>query len=372
MNLTVRRSDCVSCPRSLQRLNFSQRVSLRPYQQGSPSRAPDSPVVKALACKVAAMAVSRDRAPATPTEFRMEGQCFAMITPFTASSNQVDTKAHEAYVKFLWEQGGRNVVVNGTTGEFAAMTLEERQQAAETTRKAFPGIVLNNISTCCLQDALTLLSHSQQTISTERGQQSIADAVLVLPPYYQAGVTDEGIEEFFRTILKESELPVLLYNFPANTNSLISPEMYARLAKDFPLLRGIKNTFADIPLCTEFKEAAPHLQVYVGADRLTVEALDKGLDGIIGGGGSSALAAVFVNIYTAHKAGDRTRADKLQAQLNAWTDEREAVEVLDIPAGKAALQALVPGLTAAVRAPLVQPGSEQQERLKAATHKSYS
>ena len=46
------------------------------------------------------------------------------------------------------------------------MTLAERQLAAETTRRAFPGIVLNNISTCCLQDALTLLNHSQQTIFT--------------------------------------------------------------------------------------------------------------------------------------------------------------------------------------------------------------
>ena len=94
-----------------------------------------------------------------------------------------------------------------------------------------------------------------------QGQQSIADAILVLPPYYLAGVTEEGIENFFRAILQESKLPVLLYNFPANTNSLISPEMYARLAQDFPLLRGIKNTFADIPLCVKFKEAAPHLQV---------------------------------------------------------------------------------------------------------------
>ena len=59
-------------------------------------------------------------------------------------------------------------------------------------------------------------------------------------------------------------------------------------------------------------------QVYVGADRLTVDALDKGLDGIIGGGGSSALAATFVGIYDAHKAGDRSRAGDLQSQLNAW------------------------------------------------------
>lgn len=56
----------------------------------------------------------------------------------------------------------------------------------------------------------------------------------------------------------------------------------------------------------------------MGADRLTVEALDKGLDGIIGGGGSGALAATFVGIYDAHKAGDRKHAEQLQAQLNSW------------------------------------------------------
>ncbi len=28
-----------------------------------------------------------------------EGQCFAMITPFSESSEQLDTNAHEAYVK---------------------------------------------------------------------------------------------------------------------------------------------------------------------------------------------------------------------------------------------------------------------------------
>ena len=78
----------------------------------------------------------------------------------------------------------------------------------------------------------------------------------MLPPYYLAGVTEAGIEAFFRAILARSQLPVLLYNFPANTNSLVSPEMYMRLAKDYPLLRGIKNTFADIPLATKFKQAA--------------------------------------------------------------------------------------------------------------------
>ena len=94
-----------------------------------------------------------------------------------------------------------------------------------------------------------------------QGQRPLADAILVLPPYYLAGVSQAGIAAFLRPILQASQLPVFLYNFPANTNSLISPQLYAELAAEFPVLRGVKNTFEDIPLAKQFKDAAPHLQV---------------------------------------------------------------------------------------------------------------
>ena len=94
-----------------------------------------------------------------------------------------------------------------------------------------------------------------------QGERTLADVLLVLPPYYLAGVTEAGIAAFLRVILQASKLPVFLYNFPANTNSLISPQLYADLAHEFPVLRGIKNTFEDTPLAKQFKEAAPQLQV---------------------------------------------------------------------------------------------------------------
>ena len=59
-------------------------------------------------------------------------------------------------------------------------------------------------------------------------------------------------------------------------------------------------------------------QVYVGADKLSIATLDNGMDGVIGGGGSSVLAQVFVDIWHAHKAGDRKRAQDLQNTMNAW------------------------------------------------------
>lgn len=61
--------------------------------------------------------------------------------------------------------------------------------------------------------------------------------------------------------LQESTLPVYLYNFPANTGALISPELYSKLGKEFDQLKGIKNTFNDLPLSKKFKDALPDRQV---------------------------------------------------------------------------------------------------------------
>ena len=63
--------------------------------------------------------------------------------------------------------------------------------------------------------------------------------------------------------LQVSLLPVYLYNFPANVNSLISAELYSDLAKEFPQLKGIKNTFDDLHLSKTFKEKVPDSQVNV-------------------------------------------------------------------------------------------------------------
>ena len=54
--------------------------------------------------------------------------------------------------------------------------------------------------------------------------------------------------------------PCSVCSFPANTNSLIPASMYGKLAKEFPNLRGVKNTFQDTPLAKQFKDAAPDRQ----------------------------------------------------------------------------------------------------------------
>ena len=48
---------------------------------------------------------------------------------------------------------------------------------------------------------------------TLQGEMTIADAVLILPPYYFASATDAGMESFMKPLLERSNLPVYFYNF---------------------------------------------------------------------------------------------------------------------------------------------------------------
>jgi 4-hydroxy-tetrahydrodipicolinate synthase len=93
-----------------------------------------------------------------------------------------------------------------------------------------------------------------------QGREPRIDAALLLPPYYFASAAEEGLEKWLRLVLESAHQPVYLYNFPQHTGNFISPQLYKRLGHDFPMLRGIKNTFDDVPLAIEFKQALPDRQ----------------------------------------------------------------------------------------------------------------
>lgn len=79
-------------------------------------------------------------------------QFFAIVTPFT-KSGRFDEKALFDYLKFLEESGVRSIIVNGTTGEFASLSMSERIDLLELSRIYFSGYIVNNISSCSYKEA---------------------------------------------------------------------------------------------------------------------------------------------------------------------------------------------------------------------------
>ena len=102
----------------------------------------------------------------------------------------------------------------------------------------------------------------QQSLTLHvQGKQLVADAVLLLPPYYFSKTPDAGIEKFISSVLQHTKLPSYLYNYSVHTGNVISVESYKRLASELPHLKGIKCTVTTMKDATSYKEAIPELQV---------------------------------------------------------------------------------------------------------------
>lgn len=289
----------------------------------------------------------------------------ALLMPFKPDTLKLDDANFVKYLEHLWQGGIKNVVVNGSTGEFPSMTLTERKHAAELCRAHWPGKVVVGISSTAVADCVELLEHATtQITTTSHGQQTVADAVLLLPPYYFASVPDQGIEDFILAVLQKSKLPCYLYNYSVHTGNLVSVESYKKLAEQLPHLRGIKCTVTAMSDATPYKEAIPELQAYLGGiEGQALDGLQKGLDGVIAGGMSAVLPQLVAKVDASFRKGDLKEAQAAQATLNKWAAARDDLKLMDVGAGKAAMSKVVPGFPSKVRPALVEVTPELQKRL---------
>jgi len=266
---------------------------------------------------------------------------FALLTPFK-SDNGIDYGVLKEYIQFLEEHGANSIVTNGTTGEFPSLTINERKGILEFCKKNFKGTIMNNISSCCIFDSLDLLEHSN----------AYGDSVLLLPPYYFAGVTDSGLEMFFGEILKRSQIPVYLYNFPKHAKIKISPELINRLLANYPNLAGIKDSSGSLESFNIYNEISPKFSVYAGSDSLMIDALKSGVAGSISGSGNP-MPEFPVSIFNYYLNDNIDMAEKTQRHYNVWNDFRKNAGFSEIPLLKAIMGIRIKGFPIYTRTPFI-------------------
>ena len=208
----------------------------------------------------------------------------ACITPF--HNAKPDLAAFQNSLHFLATKGCQAIVVNGTTGEFAGMSSQDRLATIRLASETFAGYIVNNISSCSTSDSIALA----------RASKAFTHAFLLLPPFYFKRPNTchhkwhQGCKVFFQTILQECQTmnkSCFLYNFPFHTGNTIPPSLYAELCEEFPTtILGIKDSSGDLTLSLAYKAAAPLLKVYVGNDDRALDTLHKGLDGSVTGAAS--------------------------------------------------------------------------------------
>ena len=234
----------------------------------------------------------------------------AIITPFSEDGS-VDYVTFSRLVNHLVHKGSDGIVVAGTTGESPTLTSAEKSALFSTAVDAAKEktYIVAGVGTYD-----TAQSCGIARAAVDAG----VDGVMAVTPYYSKP-PQAGIVAHMTAIADTAELPMMIYNIPGRTGTLIEVDTLIELATH-PHICCVKDAVDNIPWSLEAIRALPEgFAVYSGSDSVTRELVGGGAVGVVSV--ASHLAGVEIaNMVDAVVAGDdktATELDELLAPLHA-------------------------------------------------------
>ncbi|HIP42543.1 MAG TPA: 4-hydroxy-tetrahydrodipicolinate synthase [Aquifex aeolicus] len=201
-----------------------------------------------------------------------EGSIVALITPF--KNGEVDYEALGNLIEFHVKNGTDAILVCGTTGESPTLTFEEHEQVIEFAVKKAAGRikVIAGTGGNATHEAVHLTSYAKQVG---------AHGALVVVPYYNKP-TQKGIYEHFKTVAKEVDIPIIIYNIPSRTCVEISVETMYKLVSECENIVASKESTSNMDRISEIvKKLGNNFSVLSGDDSLTLSMMALGARGVI-------------------------------------------------------------------------------------------
>jgi 4-hydroxy-tetrahydrodipicolinate synthase len=242
---------------------------------------------------------------------QLRGVLTALATPFTGNGD-VDTARLRALVDRSIDAGVHGVVACGSTGEFTALTGDERRLVVET--------VVDQVARRVPVIAQTGATSTAEAIRLSRHAQAVgADVVMAVAPYYEPLSVEETLT-YLRAVAGSVDIPVMLYNLPVATGVDLSPDTVGALAREVENIRYIKNTTVDMAQSAELiHNHGDVISTFVGWDSLILSALAEGAAGVMAGT-ANVVPAELVAVYDAVNAGDLEGARRAWAQIYPLID----------------------------------------------------
>ena len=187
----------------------------------------------------------------------IKGSIVAIVTPMHADGS-LDYPGLRKLIDWHIAEGTDGIVIVGTTGESATVSVEEHCELIRATVEHAKGRipVIAGSGGNSTAEAIKL---------TEFAKEAGADAALVVVPYYNRP-TQEGMYQHFKAIAEAVDLPIILYNVPGRTVADMSNETIARLAA-IPNIVGVKDATGNIGRGTDLLRMVPKsFAVYSGDD----------------------------------------------------------------------------------------------------------
>ena len=231
----------------------------------------------------------------------------ALPTPFGADGEPL-WQALDALVDFSLAQGLKGICLGGATGEYAACSLDDRRQAFDRVARRMKGRA-HLIAAIGAEQA----AHVRQLALTAADCGALA---LLFPTPAFLHYEQADLMDFMGQVSSDLPLPVLIYHLPQFTRDLGISNVL-RLIATVPNIIGLKDSSGQPANLAETQAALARgpMVFMIGSDDLLLPAFQHGAVGAISGT-ASGCPELVLPIFEAFQAGDFTRAQTLQANLN--------------------------------------------------------
>ena len=228
-----------------------------------------------------------------------------------------------AHAKWLLANGCNGLGVLGTTGEANSFGLHERKAILE-------GLIARGVPATAMMPGTGCASLMDTVELTLHAKAQGCRGVLLLPPFYYKGVSDDGLFAYFSEVVQRvgGGIALYLYNFPQQSALPFSLDLIGRLLKAYPgVVKGSKDSSGDyanmLAMVDHF--AKDGFEVYSGSDEYLQQILAAGGAGCItaASNGNSHWGGI---VYAKREGAE---ADAAQAMLTAT--RRAATSVPLIP-----------------------------------------
>ena len=234
----------------------------------------------------------------------------AVITPFD-SNGVLSTDTLWRLCRKLIHEKSDGLVLSGTTGESPNLTKEDRKIIYSTAKDSVgdKAKIIAGTGTYSTRESIEY---------TKMANDLGVDGIMIVTPYYSKP-SQIGILQHFEQISKNTDLPIMAYNIPGRTATLIEIDTLEKLVDDIGI-HSIKDAVGDLNFSkTELEVLKDKVDIYSGNDGETIEFMKMGGKGVV----SVASHVVGNEIFNLinHVLNDEIEsAEQLQTQLLPFFD----------------------------------------------------
>jgi len=209
---------------------------------------------------------------------RISGVLSPVVTPFGADLAP-DPERFVRQCRWLLSQNV-GLAVFGTNSEANSLSVDERIELLDRLMEAGidPARMMPGTGCCALTDSARLTAHAMKLGCA---------GVLMLPPFYYKGVSDEGLFRSFAEVIErvgEARLRVYVYHIPPVSQVAITLGLVERLLKAYPAqTAGMKDSSGDWNNTKAFLDAFARsgFDVFAGSENFLLRNMQNGGRGCI-------------------------------------------------------------------------------------------